>query len=607
VPLSPVVRPRVPNAWPLSLQPAAQSSVGPAQTPGSEALQRFYRPPLRVLQRPLASPPAQSFAPGAVTALPGLAETPPTFDQVRTHCRRAAVLQELLRRCADPPQGDSTVAHLRRQGLLQQEGQVYFIVQGFHGIVYVATRRTTRRRGADGNVRQVPLLGKIYSTFLFDSYRRPYTFGGDPSALGCKLLARKTGLTDLQEQLQQTTSALTQCEQERTAAQRLLRKDPASAQALAELAQVEQQLGEGRALHKKIAADSAQLQRVLESQVAQLYPDLVRVRDAYALALRRTAPQRFPTLDLFLRELIGHLHQALGGPQGASPEMVCNVINLALPDLLHANVADKLDGRELWPLYEQESWRTRSDYWLPLMLENKLHTGHTRTYCFDALLPQDHNEALAINNTFPPSLRNLLRYAPQPVSHESVRQALHGFEVAKWYFDERLQRTTGTGLGQPQAQMRPAYSAALLQQHTQARKAAGLALIDQSLPQASPASVLMLKQRRIALQQATDLPLFAAVPWQVGAAEAAQISANFCFFENLPWYKGGKKGNCNSIAFAVLKAAAAFEQAATGQPQPQKLVGRSWLRVLGGRHTVSLLQPDPAPAAQQRHLGSGHG
>jgi hypothetical protein len=548
---------------------------------------------------------------GARTAPLGLLETPPTFDQVRIHGRRAAVLQELRRRCADPQAGDSTVAHLRRQGLLQTEGRVYFIVQGLHGIVYVATRRTTKRRGADGIARQVPLLGKIYSTFLFDSYRRPYTFGGDPQALGRSLLARKMGLSELQEQLQQTAAGLVQCEQERAAVQQQLRRaqagGPAQHTVQADLAQVEQQLGEGRALQKKIAAQMAQLERVLDGQLGQKHPDLVRVRDAFTLALQRTAPQRFPTLDLFLRELIAHLHQALGGPQGAPADVVCDVMNLALPDLLHANAADKLDGRELWPLHEQDSWRTRSDYWLPLMLENKLHTGHTRTFCFDALLPQDHNEALAINNTFPPSLRNLLRYAPQPVSHEAVRQALHGFEVAKWYFDERLQRTTGTGLGDPPPKALPAYSAALLQQHTQARRAAGLALIDESLPQASPASAVMLHQRRTALQQATHLPLFAAVPWQVGAAEAAQISANFCFFENLPWGHGRKKGNCNSISFAVLQAAAAIDQAEAGLPQPHRLIGRSWLRALGGQHTVSLLQPDPAPALRQMRTGTGHG
>ncbi len=270
-----------------------------------------------------------------------------------------------------------------------------------------------------------------------------------------------------------------------------------------------------------------------------------------------------------------------------------SMVDLGFADLARCNATAKLDGREIWPLAAGEGWRAQADAWLPLMVENRWATGSAKSYCFADLQPEDPDAPQALPRVFPRRLWHWTKVAKQPVRPLAVQEAMRALEVAKQYCDTRQQRIVAWGVDA--LQQLPAHSPAVEAAHVQAVRAAALQQVADAAARApaSPGLQRHLAARRRALTDLRQVPLFARLPWRLSVAEAAAEAARFSTFARLPRGQGPRRGNCNSIAFALLQAAARLDAPAGAASKPPRLPRCRWLRALGATHRLRLPQGGP--------------
>lgn len=280
--------------------------------------------------------------------------------------------------------------------VLHKEGTVIWLAHGTHGVVYARSHRVNR--GA-------PILGRIYSGFLFDPYRRPYAFGGSPSAI-----ARGW-------------------------------------------------------YNRLIDARVQKVQPMIDAlENAGKWQDAVAVRDglfavtrgsSYALACREGLQKAlkiskkekivFACIDLFLRDITTKVLPLFPADEQQLHSAHAMVLD-CWDDFVRANRAAGLQGRELWPIADTDSWRVADDQLWVLGADNTALTGEPTAFQRDEVtpdmptpLPRTAREEAALMH-ISMALKKVQRTIPQDISHQALRMALREFHVAKILFDEKMGR-----------------------------------------------------------------------------------------------------------------------------------------------------------------------
>ena len=488
-------------------------------------------------------------------------------------------------------------------GSLLPEGVVYTIVQGFHGLVYVASRRrhSTKKHppptdGSDGTTHAWhrptgPIVGRIYSAFLFDSYRRPFCCG-----------RRRRGLrpTDIATQI-----ANAWVERRKRAGSIALEK---------KLAMLIKLLHDSHVAWARIptnlrhsaAADHRRLTATLKQDIATLQerlgevkkqsvatPAMIYVHDGIIAALRPLCGRSYPTIDLFLHDLVvdltDRLHAVVLEPGDTHRAFAGRIVDNLFTDLACSNSTKKLAQREIWPMYPWESWRTGADHCAALTLENHL-AKKTAWHVFicSGALPRDTPGQEKQVAKLP--RKCIMHHIEQPLRHASVQAAFRQYLLAKWYFDERMQRTVAQPFDLTLSL--PPFSVQHRAAHQDAIRRRALATLDAEIACATraghPQLALLLQQQRVSTAAQASFPLFAHVPWRVRAPEMAEVQRHFCYFSQLPKKSNRQTGNCNAIAATLLKTAAAIEAETLGYLPKLRLYGWSGKAAIGYHHELAL-------------------